>query len=130
MPPTKPAWPWSLPAAVISNTEDRSESFCPPSVNFSAGWASDPPVFKYGVRLNFPHDDRKGRNVKANVGGMDRIFRIVVGLVLVALVFVGPQTVWGWVGVIPLATGLLQFCPLYPLVGLNTCPCKGEESET
>lgn len=58
---------------------------------------------------------------KTNVGGIDRILRIVVGLVLIALVFVGPQTPWGWVGVVPLITGLLKTCPLYSLIGLSTC---------
>ncbi|MBF0147203.1 MAG: DUF2892 domain-containing protein [Magnetococcales bacterium] len=62
--------------------------------------------------------------MKANVGGIDRILRIVAGLVLLALVFVGPQTPWGWIGIIPLVTGLLKFCPFYPLIGLNTCPTK------
>jgi hypothetical protein len=61
---------------------------------------------------------------KTNVGNIDRILRIVVGLVLIALVFVGPQTPWGWIGVIPLATGLLRTCPLYSLIGLSTCPAK------
>lgn len=56
-----------------------------------------------------------------NVGAADRILRIVLGLVLVALVFVGPQTQWGWLGLIPLATGLMRTCPLYALLGLNTC---------
>jgi hypothetical protein len=56
----------------------------------------------------------------ANVGGIDKILRIIVGLVLIALVFVGPQTPWGWIGIIPLATGLIGFCPLYKLIGLNT----------
>ena len=56
-----------------------------------------------------------------NVGSIDRIIRIVVGLVLIALVFVGPQTPWGWIGIIPLATGLLKTCPLYSLLGFNTC---------
>jgi hypothetical protein len=60
----------------------------------------------------------------ANVGGIDRILRIVVGLVLIALVFVGPQTNWGWIGLIPLITGLFSFCPAYTLLGLNTCPMK------
>lgn len=60
--------------------------------------------------------------MKANVGGIDRILRIVAGLVLIALVFVGPQTLWGLVGLVPLATGLFRFCPVYPLLGLNTCP--------
>jgi len=56
-----------------------------------------------------------------NVGGIDRILRIIVGLILIALVFVGPQTVWGWLGLVPLITGLVNFCPLYPLLGINTC---------
>jgi hypothetical protein len=59
---------------------------------------------------------------KTNVGGIDRVLRIVVGLVLIALVFVGPKTPWGWLGVIPLATAVLRTCPLYSLIGLNTCP--------
>ncbi|MEZ5530069.1 MAG: DUF2892 domain-containing protein [Porticoccaceae bacterium] len=62
--------------------------------------------------------------MKANVGTVDRVIRIVVGLVLIALVFVGPQTPWGWIGVVPLATGLISNCPLYSLLGLNTCPMK------
>ncbi|MBF0369451.1 MAG: DUF2892 domain-containing protein [Magnetococcales bacterium] len=66
--------------------------------------------------------------MKANVGGIDRILRVVVGLVLIALVFVGPQVVWGWVGVVPLVTGLFSFCPFYPLLGWNTCPAKPEET--
>lgn len=61
---------------------------------------------------------------KTNVGGLDRIARIVLGVVLIALVFVGPKTPWGWVGVIPLVTGLFSTCPLYSLVGLSTCPRK------
>lgn len=61
---------------------------------------------------------------KTNVGSFDRIARIVLGLVLIALVFVGPQTLWGWVGIVPLATGLLRTCPLYSLFGLSTCPLK------
>lgn len=58
---------------------------------------------------------------RTNVGGIDRILRIVVGLALIALVFIGPKTAWGWLGIVPLATGLLRTCPLYSLVGLNTC---------
>ncbi|MEO5706564.1 MAG: DUF2892 domain-containing protein [Alteraurantiacibacter sp.] len=56
-----------------------------------------------------------------NVGSIDRLLRIIVGVVLIALVFVGPQTPWGWLGLIPLATGLLRTCPLYSLIGVNTC---------
>ncbi|AXU19055.1 DUF2892 domain-containing protein [Novosphingobium sp. THN1] len=59
---------------------------------------------------------------KTNVGGIDRAARIVLGLVLIALVFVGPQTPFGWIGVVPLLTGLMRTCPLYSLLGMNTCP--------
>jgi hypothetical protein len=60
-----------------------------------------------------------------NVGGIDKILRIVAGLILISMVFIGPQTVWGWIGIVPLVTGLFNFCPLYPLIGLNTCKtCK------
>ena len=59
-----------------------------------------------------------------NVGGIDKVLRIIVGLVLIALVFVGPQTPWGWIGVIPLVTGLAGFCPLYSLIGVKTCKAK------
>jgi hypothetical protein len=58
---------------------------------------------------------------KVNVGSTDRALRVIVGLVLIALVFVGPKTPWGWIGVIPLVTGLFRMCPLYSLMGVNTC---------
>lgn len=51
--------------------------------------------------------------MKKNVGGIDRWIRIVLGIVLILLVFVGPQTKWGWIGLIPLLTGIFNFCPLY-----------------
>jgi hypothetical protein len=56
-----------------------------------------------------------------NVGSADRIARIALGLVLIALVFVGPKTPLGWIGVVPFATGFLRICPLYSLFGINTC---------
>lgn len=59
-----------------------------------------------------------------NEGNLDRALRIIAGLVLLSLVFVGPKTLWGLVGLIPLATGLSGFCPAYKLIGLNTCPLK------
>lgn len=59
---------------------------------------------------------------RTNVGAIDRGLRIALGVVLIALVFIGPKTPWGWIGLVPLATGLLRTCPLYSLVGLNTCP--------
>ncbi|MHB2147423.1 YgaP family membrane protein [Calditrichota bacterium LG25] len=48
-----------------------------------------------------------------NVGGIDRWIRIVLGIVLIALVFVGPQIKWGWIGLVPLLTGIVGFCPAY-----------------
>jgi len=51
--------------------------------------------------------------MKKNVGGIDRILRILVGIALITIVFVGPQTAWGWLGVPVLLTGLLNFCPGY-----------------
>lgn len=56
-----------------------------------------------------------------NVGTVDRILRAVLGIVLIALVFVGPKTMWGWIGVVPLATALIGWCPPYALFGINTC---------
>jgi len=57
-----------------------------------------------------------------NEGTIDRAIRIVIGLGLIALVFVGPQSALGWIGVVPLATGIFGFCPAYKLLGLSTCP--------
>ena len=59
-----------------------------------------------------------------NVGGIDRILRVVVGLALVVAAATGTIGLWGWVGVIPLITGLFGFCPAYRLIGLSTCPLK------
>lgn len=56
-----------------------------------------------------------------NVGTVDRIIRIVIGIALIAIVFVGPRSAWGWIGVIPLATAFIGWCPIYRLVGLRTC---------
>ena len=57
-----------------------------------------------------------------NEGAIDRAIRIIVGLALISLVFVGPQTAWGWVGAVPLLTGIVGWCPAYTLLGVNTCP--------
>ncbi|WP_319513777.1 DUF2892 domain-containing protein [uncultured Cohaesibacter sp.] len=59
-----------------------------------------------------------------NVGKLDRVIRVIVGVVLLAIVFIGPQTLWGLLGIIPLATGLFRFCPLYTLIGFNSCPAS------
>lgn len=58
---------------------------------------------------------------RSNVGLADRIIRAVVGLGLIGLVFFGPETPWGWLGLVPLLTALVGFCPAYRLVGLSTC---------
>jgi len=57
----------------------------------------------------------------ANEGLTDRLIRIAVGLVVLSLAFVGPQTPWGYLGLIPLVTGIVGFCPIYRLAGINTC---------
>lgn len=62
--------------------------------------------------------------MKVNVGGIDRILRVVVGIALIALTLTGTIGVWGWIGVVPLATGLFRVCPAYSLIGVNTCPIK------
>ena len=62
--------------------------------------------------------------MKLNVGGLDRALRIVAGLVLIALAATGTVGAWGWIGVVPLLTGAIGFCPIYPLLGMNTCPMK------
>lgn len=62
--------------------------------------------------------------MKSNVGGIDRVLRFVIGLVLVALAVTGTIGAWGWIGVVPLATATLGLCPLYSVLGFNTCPMK------
>ena len=62
--------------------------------------------------------------MKLNVGGIDRILRIIVGLVLIALAATGTVGGWGYIGVVPLLTGIFRFCPAYPLLGISTCPMK------
>lgn len=59
-----------------------------------------------------------------NVGSIDKIARIVAGLVLIALAILGIGTPWTWIGILPLATGLMGWCPAYTLIGANTCPTK------
>lgn len=63
-------------------------------------------------------------NALRNEGSVDRGLRVVVGLSLLSLTVVGPQTLWGLVGLVPLLTGTVGFCPLYRLLGINTCADK------
>ncbi|MCF8474961.1 MAG: DUF2892 domain-containing protein [Emcibacter sp.] len=66
--------------------------------------------------------------MKKNVGGLDKILRIIVGIALIASALLGYFTPWGWIGVVPLATGLMGWCPAYLPFGCNSCPNteKGE----
>ena len=70
--------------------------------------------------------------MKANVGTLDRALRIAAGLLLLGLTLAGVIGVWGWIGLLPLATGLFGFCPAYPLLGISTCgradSCCGKDS--
>jgi hypothetical protein len=63
--------------------------------------------------------------MKCNVGRIDRVLRICVGLVLVGLAASNTVGLWGWIGIIPLATGLFKFCPLYPILGINSSGAGG-----
>ena len=62
--------------------------------------------------------------MKINVGSIDRILRIIAGLALIALTAAGIIGAWGWIGIVPLLTGIFKFCPAYTLLGINTCPAK------
>ncbi len=65
--------------------------------------------------------------MKSNVGGIDRTLRIVIGLALIGVTFAGMLPGWGYIGVIPLLTGLIGWCPPYAIFGLSTCSsCKTE----
>jgi Protein of unknown function (DUF2892) len=62
--------------------------------------------------------------MKSNVGSIDRGIRVVAGLALIGLAATGTVGVWGWLGVVPLATGLIGWCPPYAMLGINTCAMK------
>ncbi|WP_417780284.1 DUF2892 domain-containing protein [Stutzerimonas xanthomarina] len=59
--------------------------------------------------------------MKSNLGTIDRTLRIIIGLMLIGLTLAGVIGVWGWIGLLPLATGLFRFCPAYGLLGIKTC---------
>lgn len=65
-----------------------------------------------------------------NEHGIERAVRVVIGLVALSLVVVGPKTLWGLIGIVPLATGLLGSCPIYTLLGISTCPMKRSQNPT
>ncbi len=62
--------------------------------------------------------------MKTNEGTIDRALRIIAGLALIALTATGTIGAWGWIGVVPLLTGIIGICPAYSIFGMNTCPMK------
>lgn len=62
--------------------------------------------------------------MERNIGDIERVVRVVAGLAILSLVFVGPQTLWGLVGLVPAFTGLSGWCPPYQLLGISTCKHK------
>lgn len=63
--------------------------------------------------------------MKQNVGTTERIIRILAGIAILSLAFVGPKSAWAYLGIVPLATGLLGWCPPYAIFGISTCKaCK------
>ncbi len=65
--------------------------------------------------------------MRTNEGLLDRIIRVVLGVVLIALAVTGRWAPWGWIGVLPLITGLIGFCGLYQILGIKTCPVQTEK---
>lgn len=66
--------------------------------------------------------------MQANVGNLDRALRIIVGVVLIALTLMNTIGPWGWIGVVPILTGLFRFCPAYTLLGIRTCPTNSKSA--
>ena len=72
--------------------------------------------------MNFCRNERREEAVVTkNIGNVERVIRALVGLALIALVFVGPKSMWGWIGVVPLLTAALGWCPPYAIFGISTC---------
>jgi hypothetical protein len=69
----------------------------------------------------FTHTSRRNTMFKKNIGSLDRTLRIIIGVVLIGLTLTGNIGAWGWIGVLPLLTGLMSSCALYSLLGINTC---------
>jgi len=68
--------------------------------------------------------------MKVNESRFERILRVVVGLLIISLTFWGPKSAWGWLGLIPVLTGVVGFCPLYVLAGRQPCHTEPEEKST
>lgn len=65
--------------------------------------------------------------MKPNVGGIDRVLRILLGATLIILAASGTIGWWGWLGIAPIVTGFFRFCPLYPLLGISSCRCTQKQ---
>lgn len=66
--------------------------------------------------------------MERNIGDVERVVRVVAGLLILSLVFVGPKSLWGLIGIMPILTGLSGWCPPYSLLGINTCRTKGDKA--
>ena len=87
------------------------------------------PVTESGaVRAMNPLTETSMSLLARNVGTIDRTLRVIVGIILIAMVFFGPQTSWGWIGLVPLITGIIGSCPAYRLFGLRTCPISSSQA--
>jgi O-antigen ligase len=86
-------------------------------VQHSLAPLAEPPAPTDGIHLT-------GIVMKTNVGGIDRILRIAFGALLIVLALAGTIGAWGWLGLIPLATGIFRTCPLYQLIGFSSCPME------
>ncbi len=72
--------------------------------------------------------NRRGLIMKPNVGTIDRAIRIVAGLALIVLAALGTIGLWGYIGIVPLVTGIFRFCPAYRLIGLSSCPMTPKQT--
>lgn len=64
--------------------------------------------------------------MKKNMGSVDRVIRLIIGLFLISLIFWGPKSYWGLIGIIPLLTAFAGYCPPYAILGISTCKKKPE----
>lgn len=66
--------------------------------------------------------------MSCNIGNIERVLRAIVGLGIISLIFVGPQSPWSWLGLVPLATAVVGWCPPYALLGINTCGTNNSQT--
>ncbi|MEZ4870640.1 MAG: DUF2892 domain-containing protein [Bdellovibrionales bacterium] len=64
---------------------------------------------------------KRGSTVEKNEGTIDRTIRVLAGVGILSMAFIGPETAWGYIGIVPIVTGLVGFCPLYKVLGISTC---------